>query len=283
MPRAWSWSVAITRPPASGCVAAHSLEPGHAPGGAPSGSHSPSIDSAVRSRWLERAWSSASSNDAAWSEPSGAVHSMCAVGAREVHGPHHTAVGQRLAVAVLVVGRRPRRARSSRTGWPGCRCGTACPRWPGDGRPARTPAGPTRPTPGRRRRGGSRRRPRTRRWPRRRQHPGARRHLLVGGDDAVHVAREAGPRRPRRVEVEGEGAAAWAHCTFRWAVGATDHEAMARRSASTWRAAVSANVVLPAPGVATVRKSPAPPARTSRGRPSARAGAGSSGPSGGRR
>ena len=49
-------------------------------------------------------------------------------------------------------------------------------------------------------------------------------------------------------------AAACAHCTFRWAVGATT---IRRRGlmASSCRAAVSAKVVLPAPGVATARKS----------------------------
>ena len=37
------------------------------------------------------------------------------------------------------------------------------------------------------------------------QHRGAGRHLLVGGDDAVHVRRQpAVGGRPRRVEVEGE-------------------------------------------------------------------------------
>src|SRR5690242_11785979 len=48
--------------------------------------------------------------------------------------------------------------------------------------------------------------------------------------------------------------AARAHWTFRWAVGATMTTG-AGRFASTVRSAVSANVVLPAPGVATARKS----------------------------
>src|SRR5262249_23137825 len=48
--------------------------------------------------------------------------------------------------------------------------------------------------------------------------------------------------------------AASAHCCLRWAVGVTTISAEGR-CASTWRAATSANVVLPAPGVATARKS----------------------------
>ncbi len=49
-------------------------------------------------------------------------------------------------------------------------------------------------------------------------------------------------------------AAARAHWCFRWAVGATTTSRDGRLP-SSWRAAVSANVVLPAPGVATARKS----------------------------
>src|SRR6188474_189159 len=49
-------------------------------------------------------------------------------------------------------------------------------------------------------------------------------------------------------------AAACAHCTLRWAVGATMTTG-ALRSARASRRAAKANVVLPAPGVATARKS----------------------------
>src|SRR6188472_4425315 len=49
-------------------------------------------------------------------------------------------------------------------------------------------------------------------------------------------------------------AAAWAHWSFRCAVGATTTTGAGRR-ARTVRSAVRANVVLPAPGVATARKS----------------------------
>ena len=101
---------------------------------APSGSHSPSSESAVRSRWLgagrvERRRRSV----AAWSEPSGAAPLHVAVDAGEVDGPHDAAVGERVAVAVLEVGHRLVERGSARTGWRGCRSGTACPRAPGGG------------------------------------------------------------------------------------------------------------------------------------------------------
>jgi hypothetical protein len=54
------------------------------------------------------------------------------------------------------------------------------------------------------------------------------------------------------------------HCVFRWLVGATTTSRRAVPSAAhrpSWaRAHVSANVVLPAPGVATARKSAWSPA-----------------------
>ena len=56
-----------------------------------------------------------------------------AAGPREVDRPHDPAVAERVAVAVLVVGDSPRPARSGRTGWPGCRCGTGCPTATGAG------------------------------------------------------------------------------------------------------------------------------------------------------
>lgn len=48
--------------------------------------------------------------------------------------------------------------------------------------------------------------------------------------------------------------AAWVHWTLRWAVGAT-MTTRAGRWARAMRMAASAKVVLPAPGVATARKS----------------------------
>ena len=89
-----------------GLLAAHLDAAGRARRRAPSGSHSPSSESAVRSRWLARAASSGSSKVAAWSVPSGADHSICAVRRREEDRPDDPPVGERVAVAVLEVGHR---------------------------------------------------------------------------------------------------------------------------------------------------------------------------------
>ncbi len=75
MPWAWSWSVAMTRPPASGWVRRSAVSRSLA-WSSTVGSHSPSRLSAVRSRWAARARSSGSSKAAAWALPSGAIHSM---------------------------------------------------------------------------------------------------------------------------------------------------------------------------------------------------------------
>ena len=75
IPRACSWSVAITSPPASGCSRRTSVRRSFA-ARRTLGSHSPSSESAVRSRWLARSRSSRSSNVAEWMEPSGACHSI---------------------------------------------------------------------------------------------------------------------------------------------------------------------------------------------------------------
>ncbi len=74
IPRACSWSVAITSPPASGCSRRTSSSRAFA-ARSTVGSHSPSSESAVRRRWLDRAASSRSSKVASCSVPSGAVHS----------------------------------------------------------------------------------------------------------------------------------------------------------------------------------------------------------------
>jgi hypothetical protein len=75
MPWAWSWSAAMTRPPASGCdrriVVSRSFACSSTVG-----SHSPSRLRAVRRRWAEATLSSASSKPAAATLPSGATHSM---------------------------------------------------------------------------------------------------------------------------------------------------------------------------------------------------------------
>ena len=222
MPRAWSWSMAITRPPASGWWRRTSARRSTA-SRSTVGSHSPSSDSAVRRRWLASWFASGSSKVASCTAPSGRAPLHLAADPREVDRPHHAAVAQRVAVAVLVVGDGLVRPRSGRTGWRACRSGTACPR--GD----------------RRRRalaerladgvapgllvarvvdlveddvGAAGQRAQLRR---------AHRHLLVGGDDAVHVRRQPAVGRATRPGPGGgrSRAAAAAHWTLRWAVGAT--------------------------------------------------------------
>ncbi len=75
IPCAWSWSMAMTRPPAVGWVRRIDISRRCA---SPStvGSHSPSSDSAVRSRWLASCVVRSSSKVADTSAPSGATHSM---------------------------------------------------------------------------------------------------------------------------------------------------------------------------------------------------------------
>ena len=74
-PRAWSRSIAMTRPPASGCVWRTSANWAWARARA-SGIHSPDASSAVRRRWEARRGSRASSNDADCVLPSGPIHSI---------------------------------------------------------------------------------------------------------------------------------------------------------------------------------------------------------------
>ena len=75
MPRACSWSVAMTRPPAFGCSRRTSISRVLA-ARSTVGSQSPSSERAVRRRWLARTASSGSSKLAACIDPSGADHSM---------------------------------------------------------------------------------------------------------------------------------------------------------------------------------------------------------------
>ena len=72
---AWAWSVAITRPPASGWSRRITSSRSWACSSTV-GSHWPSSDSAVRSRWLACSRVTSSSNVAATTSPSGATHSM---------------------------------------------------------------------------------------------------------------------------------------------------------------------------------------------------------------
>ena len=75
MPLAWSWSMAITRPPASGSTARIAVSRSWALRSTV-GSHWPSSERAVRRRCAARAASRASSKLAATSSPVGATHSI---------------------------------------------------------------------------------------------------------------------------------------------------------------------------------------------------------------
>ena len=72
---AWAWSMAITRPPASGWWRRSSTRRSWA-WSSTAGSHWPSSDSAVRNRWLACSRASSSSKVADSTSPSGATHSM---------------------------------------------------------------------------------------------------------------------------------------------------------------------------------------------------------------
>ena len=100
------------------------------------------------------------------------------------------------------------------------------------------------------------------------QRVGARRHLLVGGDDAVDVGGQpaaVGDQRGSRCRPKR--AAASAHWSLRCEVGATTTSRRPGLAAMSCTAAHRAKVVLPAPGVATARKSGASvPASRSRAR-----------------
>ena len=135
MPRACSRSVAITSPAASGCSRRTSASRACA-ARSTAGSHSPSSESAVRSRWLARAASSRSSNVAEWTVPSGALHSIWPFVAGKKTGRTTRRSCERVAVAVLEVGHRLVRRCRSRRGSRACRSGTASPR----GRAAAAPA-----------------------------------------------------------------------------------------------------------------------------------------------
>ena len=258
MPRAWSWSIAITTPPAPGCVAPHRLERARAPARArPAATRRPT-DSAVRSRWEAPTGSSASWKVARGEGAVARDPLHLAVGAREVDRAARRR--RRRSRRRSRTRRRPargRRRRSARTGSRGCPSGRASPT--GDRRTA--DAGEGRPggvAPGALLAGvvglvehdeGVPRDPR--------DVDRAAGDLLVGGDHAVHVGGQAARRRrsSRGSRCRSSASAASAHWVFRCWVGATTTRRRRGCSARCWRAAASAKVVLPAPGVATARKS----------------------------
>ena len=259
MPRRAAWSIAMTRPPAVGVVASELDEPVVCGLAAPR--------AATRPRATGRC-AAAGSTARVVSSSSKVADDDLAVGRRplhvavdpgEVHRPHDAAVGQRLAVAVLVVGpglvevvvderdgagvgaerrARQRQASTARRRTP--RATADAPR-PVVARVVDLVEHHERvPRPA---------------WPRRGRRRG---HLLVGRDDAVHVG---GQRAVAGATSPGRGGARTA--TRPAPTAASGAGSAPRRPAPPARvrrpgpapAAVRAKVVLPAPGVATARKS----------------------------
>ncbi len=211
MPRAWSWSMAITSPPASGCVARARPAAARGPGRArrqPLALQRQRGAQPLAGRGRRRA---ASSKVAEWTVPSGADPLHLAVRAREVDGPHDAAVGERVAVAVLVVGARPRRSRrSARTGSRRVSERNGVPdsasRRPAPAKATRIASPQARSSPAWWSSSKHHERVARRAAPAR---SALRRDLLVGDDDAVHVGRQAPVAgRPRGLEVQVEAAAA---------------------------------------------------------------------------
>ena len=203
MSRAWSWSMAMTRPPASACVrrtsarrstASLSTVCSHSPSGRQRGPQ-PLVGQRERERVVEGRLVHVAVRGAP-------LH--LAAHAREVDGPHDAPVAQRVPVAVLVVGHGLLRLVAHERD--GARVGAerrARQRQPARGVRERLAQ---RLAPGllvarvvdlvEHHVGAARERP-----DRRRAHG----HLLVGGHHAVHVGRQpAVAGRPGRVEVQPE-------------------------------------------------------------------------------
>ena len=131
-----------------------------------------------------------------------------AVDTREVHRSDDAAVAERIGVAVGVVGvgeiALGRDVVADERDLRRCRCGTGVPDSDSRSMRARTRAGSRRPTPVRGRRGGSRRGSRSPSAAKPAQLVGSRpgRDLLIGRDEAVHVAGETLTRRPVGIELQ---------------------------------------------------------------------------------
>ena len=163
MPRACSWSVAITRPPAFGCSrrtsarrvvrrAQHGRQPlaFERERGAQALPGARGVERVVEGRRVDRAV--------------GRRPLHLAVRRREVDRADDAAVARARRRSRTRSRGPPRRRGRRRTGSRGCRSGTACPTRASRRRgAARTPRGSRRPRRGRRRRGAARRRRRTRR------------------------------------------------------------------------------------------------------------------------
>ena len=228
MPRACSWSMAMTRPPASGWARRTSASRSHR---LPQHRRQPlAVDGECRPQPLvgERARQRVVEGRlVAGAVRRGPLH--LAAGPREVDRTHHASVAERVAVAVLVVGdglvllvAHERDGLGVAPEWrarQGQASGRAVERRPQRatprlvlGRMVDLVEHDVRP-------------PATSRMA-----SATHGHLLVAGHDAVHVRRQAAlGRGPRRVEMELQrAAAAWAHWTLRCAVGATTTTGAAR-------------------------------------------------------
>ena len=255
MPRAWSWSMAMTRPPASGSTARIVGQP--LVGAAQHRRQPLAVERQGGAQALRRAGGVEGVVEAGGDLLAvGRDPLHVAADPREVHRAHDPAVAQGVAVAVRVVGpglvehvvdERDRRR---------CPTGTACRTGPGGGAAPRE-GDPDRVAPG----------------------------PLVGGvvdlveDDegAVGAARAAPAAaeatcwyvvttpwrspasavggRPRRVEVEPDAVGGGRPTAPSGGRSGPRRPGATGRRPSSWRAAARANVVLPAPGVATARKS----------------------------
>ena len=190
------------------------------------------------------------------SSPSGAVHSITPVDAREIHRTHHAASRQRLGRSRIRSRRGPGRRRSARTGSRSGPTGTACPTGTAGAtagsKAKRTPSPHDRLSPA---------------WwissstisapshqPAQRARVG--RHLLVGDHHAVHVGGQQ-RRSPPTTRDPGGGPAARPRApTAASGAGSAPRSPPGGPGPPAAPAAprASANRVLPAPGVATARK-----------------------------
>ena len=232
MPLAWSWSMAMTSPPASGSTARIEREP--LVGAAQHRRQPLAVERQGGAQALRRAGGVEGVVEAG--------RHLLAVGRdplhlaadpREVHRAHDPSVAQGVAVAVRVVGPGLVEHVADERDRCGVRPERACRRGPGDGGRHRRRSGSSRPRPARRRRGGSRRGRRGRRPPGR---------AAPGAADATcwyvvttpwRSPASAVGGRPRRVEVEPDAVGGGRPLDLE--VGGRGHHDQARRAAGRAR------------------------------------------------
>ena len=203
MPRACSWSVAITSPPASGCSRRTSVEP--RVGRAQHGRQPLALE---RQRGAQPLARRARRRAGRRTSPSGssrpAPPTPSAVRAREVDGADDAAVARARRRSRTRSRGRPRRRGRRRTGSRACRSGTACPTGRAGGGHRRTPSRIEAPQARSSPAWWSSSKTTNASRDSRAEDVGARGDLLVGGDDPVHVGAAA---RPRPATTAGRGAA----------------------------------------------------------------------------